>query len=536
MSGHTLHIARLAIRAGRRVLKTPSPVTLRAGHVYLVRGPSGAGKSTLARALLGLGDCVEPRLQTAGEVRLDLARPGGATQVPVLQGGAYNEASRAHMAFLPQSGSLGFVDELGLLANLTLFAGRDASSSPANLEALAQRFRVWPLPESLARASGGERMRLSAVRALLPRGRPARPPALLIADEPTTGLDPAAAHELAGALVEVAADSGAIVVVITHDPGPFIEPRNLPGAPEEPAIEVIETTPCDPESTSGDDLLTTAQRIATIPVETSPLPPQARLTRVARRVEPLGAFLLMPLAFLVGLLTLRPRTLSSGVRDLARTVANAGTWAFVAGAALLVSVTIGVFMFYLTPRRELIEPLILPDLLEGYGVALIAVVVPMFAAVFATVKNGAAAAARLSSSVRAGLLDTLALAGIRTEAYALVPAVLGHTLSMALTTALACGLGLVAGAMVFIASGSPMAPDQVAALMLNGLADQPAWFGWLFWKTLASGAVGGTVAALFGIQPAASEQDVAAAVHRTLLWSGFAVLAVQCIFVVAQFR
>ena len=59
--------------------------------------------------------------------------------------------------------------------------------------------------------SGGQRQRIAIARALL------RDAPVLILDEPTTGLDPAAARQLAD-LLRVAG-AGHTTIVITHDPG-----------------------------------------------------------------------------------------------------------------------------------------------------------------------------------------------------------------------------------------------------------------------------------------------------------------------------
>ena len=538
MSRVALELRRLRVRVGERVLVLDAPLTLRGGNVYLVQGPSGVGKSSLARALLGLAELVEPPLAVDGDVALFEGDASGG--VPLLDERGFHEEARERLAFLPQAGSLGFIDELGVAANAALYSALPTDEAAEHREALARRFGLWPLPTSVAHASGGERMRLSALRALMPRGSEHRHPALLVADEPTTGLDAKVAEELARALLAEGYRPATAVVLITHDPGAFIEERLLPEADETAAIRVVECAVAQADEEKGDappHRLTAAREVGRFRVEEAPAPARVRpwLDRASRFADLCGAALLFPIAFVVGLVGLKRRILPALARDLLRTVANPGTWLFVSATTLLVSVTIGVFTFHLTPRRELIEPLIMPDILEGYGVALIAVVVPMFAAVFASAKNGAAGAARLAASVRGGLLDTLALARIRSESYALVPVVISHTLSLLLVTALACVLALGAGAFVFLASGSPLTLPQVGRMMFAGVEAQPGWLGWLVAKTLLSGAFGGMLAALFGLQPTRSEQDVALAVHRTLLWSGFAVLGVQCAFVVAQF-
>lgn len=63
------------------------------------------------------------------------------------------------------------------------------------------------LPTQVSRLSGGQRQRIALIRALLPG------PRLLLADEPTTGLDPVTSAEAVRALH----GAGATVVAATHD-------------------------------------------------------------------------------------------------------------------------------------------------------------------------------------------------------------------------------------------------------------------------------------------------------------------------------
>src|SRR4029079_16677937 len=136
------------------------------GRLYLVMGPSGSGKSTFARALLGFGQLSDPVTPCAGKIQLQLA---GGQSLAIWKGDTYNPAARRHIAFLPQSEKLGFIDALSVTDNLTLFSSLDPAKAQKQIERLAARFRLRPLPRQLANASGGERSRMSALRGLMPR-------------------------------------------------------------------------------------------------------------------------------------------------------------------------------------------------------------------------------------------------------------------------------------------------------------------------------------------------------------------------------
>jgi predicted ABC-type transport system involved in lysophospholipase L1 biosynthesis ATPase subunit len=87
-------------------------------------------------------------------------------------------------------------------------AARRAERARALLERLGLGQRLHHRPASL---SGGERQRVAIARSL------ANAPDLILADEPTGNLDSAASAEILDLLVEVRAERGAALVLVTHD-------------------------------------------------------------------------------------------------------------------------------------------------------------------------------------------------------------------------------------------------------------------------------------------------------------------------------
>ncbi|MBX3474777.1 MAG: ABC transporter permease [Planctomycetes bacterium] len=504
-------------------------MALRAGRLYVLWGPSGSGKSSFVRALLGLGELAHPRVTCEGEVTL---KDGTGVEHALWQGDTYNPSAREHIAFLPQAEKLGFLDGLDTLENLRLFSRLGRSDAEVHAQRLSARFHMMGLPRVIARASGGERMRLSAVRALMPRDASGSVPALVIADEPTSGLDATAARSLARELIDLAAKGDSVVMVITHDPQVFTgqEPPEADRAAHSKVVRVLECTP------DGQGRAPMVAEPGRLKIEAGP-PRNQFLVRSQSWAEGalglLGGAVLAPLAFLWGLARMRRPWLAA--RRVAFDSLDPATQAFAWLGSLLVGGMVAYFIFEQLPRKELIEPLVLEEILALSGHTLVRVVLPLVAAGLVAGKLGAAQAARLSAGVRGGMNEALALARWPAESYGLVPAVIAQTLAIAMATGLALATGVTLAALVYVATHEGASLGLALDLMTDSLRHAPDWKSFLVAKVLLSGFLGGTMAALFGLSPAVSENDVALAVRRTLLWGVLCVIAAQCALVVWEF-
>jgi ABC-type phosphate/phosphonate transport system ATPase subunit len=194
------------VHPGRAAALSGVGFALAPGEQVALLGPSGAGKSTLLRAVLGDGPV------SAGRVRVDgldpcdrrfqrrVRRAAGA----VLQGGDLVPSLSARANVL--AGASHLLDRSGWLA---LARGRTPRALADRVQTLATEQGVAELLDvPVERLSGGQRQRVAVVRALL------GVPRLLLADEPTAGLDPATARYAVDALL----GQSVTVLVATHDP------------------------------------------------------------------------------------------------------------------------------------------------------------------------------------------------------------------------------------------------------------------------------------------------------------------------------
>lgn len=183
------------------------------GESVALVGESGSGKSVTAYAILGLLD--EAGRITAGNVTFGGLDLRGATpdQLSDIRG---REVS---MIFQNPRVSLNPIRRVGAqIADILLRHGNvTRAEAPARAVDMLRRVRI-PDPERRARAypfelSGGMCQRILIAMALACR------PQLLIADEPTTGLDVTTQAVIMDLVRELGRDQGMATLLITHDLG-----------------------------------------------------------------------------------------------------------------------------------------------------------------------------------------------------------------------------------------------------------------------------------------------------------------------------
>ena len=166
-------------------------LTIDRGQVAAVVGSSGSGKSLLAHGILGI---LPYNAHMEGSITYDGA-PLTPKRAAALRG--------REIVLVPQS--VGYLDPLMKVGPQV---GRDKKA----VRAVLNRYGLGPETEGLYpfQLSGGMARRVLISTAV------AASPALVIADEPTPGLDARAAGRILGHFRELA-DAGAGVLLITHD-------------------------------------------------------------------------------------------------------------------------------------------------------------------------------------------------------------------------------------------------------------------------------------------------------------------------------
>lgn len=191
-----LELDGVTLQKGDAVILDDITLSLERARFLAIIGPNGAGKSSLVKILLGIDH------PTQGSVAVLGSPPG-------------HHAKRA--AYVPQ---LKTFDRSFPATAIQLVVSGERQAWPARttarereqaLEALTEVGAEHLADRPLARLSGGELQRTYLARALV------RKPELVVLDEPATGVDFMAEHDLNHLLEAYQDKTQATVVMVTHD-------------------------------------------------------------------------------------------------------------------------------------------------------------------------------------------------------------------------------------------------------------------------------------------------------------------------------
>ena len=178
-------------------------LTLNQGENLAILGKSGSGKSVLIKCIINLIAADKGRVMVFDQVIQNMEQDD-------------LDMLRARVGFLFQSNAL--YDSMTVRENLEFPLRRHWNKQQrakgaeiAVMEALDDvglAHTVGMMPEEL---SGGMRKRIALARTLILR------PAIILYDEPTTGLDPVTAREISTLMVNVQKKYNASSIIISHD-------------------------------------------------------------------------------------------------------------------------------------------------------------------------------------------------------------------------------------------------------------------------------------------------------------------------------
>lgn len=198
MSDFVLEVKNLRKNYGKKLAVSDVSFSMKNGEVVGLLGPNGAGKTTIFYMVAGF---LQP---SAGIVMLD---GHILNRMPMFQ------RARHGISYLPQEASIfrKMTVEENILAVLETRSGMSGAARRERARQLMEEFGISAIANQPGYTlSGGERRRTEIARAL------AMEPKFLLLDEPFTGIDPIAIHEIKK-IVEKLAASGIGVLLTDHN-------------------------------------------------------------------------------------------------------------------------------------------------------------------------------------------------------------------------------------------------------------------------------------------------------------------------------
>ncbi len=522
MSGlPTADIPRLSLRnlsiklPHDRLLLCNANLEIAAGSFVLLVGASGSGKTTLLRLIAGLHEPEDSAVEVDGH--LDIVGPD-------------NQPHRPRVGLVFQN--LALFDELSARDNVR-FALDHASeiSPPAHTDAdrLLHQLGV-PADNSLARLSGGERQRVAVARTL------AQDPPILLFDEPTTGLDPARARDVADLLADTHRQFGKTLIVVTHDYRPFLK--------HAPRLVLLDSASFTLRDVSVDELqqsMETPRPVSKTVVARKPDALPSLQTRLQRWIEAPGEVILtILLAF---------RSMGAGwgrwrwkLRYLwhyLRMTMIGSTAIYVMFSGAMLGFVFTSFSFAQLPYAEVTVPLFVDEFLAATGYATYRVVVPLMISVLLAGKCGAAIAADVGTRRLTHQFDALRSFGVDPQSYFYGNIALALLLASPLLTVLAFASNWYAALLAFLLSrqeGTILAFERNFMSTVWPITHAlPVGTAWAAVKVATSGLCIAAIAYVLGSRRKDSAVDVSRDVGLTIFWATLAVLALHSAYSFIEF-
>lgn len=190
-----ISVQNLSHRYGERVALDGLTFDVEKSAAYGILGPNGCGKSTLFRILATL------QRPAAGDATIDgVPVSGKGIEVRRILGVVFQSSTL--------DARLTVAENLAIHAQLYGISGRTLRRA---VDEALEFVRMESRRDDVAgRLSGGQKRRVEIARALMHR------PSVLLMDEASSGLDPAARHEMWEALHELRASRGVTILFTTH--------------------------------------------------------------------------------------------------------------------------------------------------------------------------------------------------------------------------------------------------------------------------------------------------------------------------------
>ena len=206
----SLHLTQISCSFGSTRALQEINLDIHSGEQVALIGPSGCGKTTLLRLL---STQISP---TSGELNLLNSNPMQLSPGRIKHLRTRIAMIPQHLGLVPNvpalrnvlNGGLGKITLGQTIRQMICPKSEDSQRALELLERTGIGEKLYDRTDSL---SGGQQQRIAVARALY------QEPAILLADEPVSAIDPARAHDMMGLLTQLSKEEGITLIVSLHN-------------------------------------------------------------------------------------------------------------------------------------------------------------------------------------------------------------------------------------------------------------------------------------------------------------------------------
>jgi len=525
-------VRNLQVRVGGRQLIRDAEFSILRGKLTILLGISGSGKSTILRILAGL------------------EKPDGESDRIWWQGiiDWHADQSQEHVGLVFQQPAL--LDELSAHDNVQIAIDHrrriQGSKGKETVEGVRGKgtARWWldhlqvPSNVRISRLSGGQRQRLSLAQTL------ASQPALIIYDEPTTGLDAVTATNVAKLIRDIQQEEKVTSIVVTHDYESF-----LPVADQILMLDAITGTVNVFAPKSTDDVRQEMERQMTVKTHQTVSAVKSSISWTSR----IATIFTVVLVFiggivewgLLGFVALIPvwRSPRCGLRffvHFARLVTGGTAIIYLAVAGCIIGFVSTYFTLKYMPYKVYTEPLLMEELLGTIGFALYRIFIPVLTTVLIAARCAAAISADLGNKRYGGQYEALRMLGIPVDRYWMTSVVWSFLLGSLILDQAAFMTAKLSSFIVQTQLQLELGPAFWEIYFFQPLRapGSSLFVGFYYVVTRLLVCAFGTavITYAFAMRPKVDASDVSRTITTTILWSTLWVLFVHLVISLFEFR
>jgi ABC-type multidrug transport system ATPase subunit/ABC-type transporter Mla maintaining outer membrane lipid asymmetry permease subunit MlaE len=457
---------------------------LKKGEVVLLTGPSGCGKSTLIKVLAGIVDAADSDWQVTGNAQFE---------------GTHFDLAIAR----PKTGGMVFqnfalFDDQTAGRNIQIAFDHGGAKASTYAEQVENLLSGISTNTAVRDCSSGQQQRIAIARTLV-----ADKPVLFM-DEPNSGLDMQAAHDLARIIRDLSDELGIAIVVVAHHLEAFrpVADRLLVIDPNERQILDLGK----PEAFSREYSVGSYVESSIVNVEPKALSVRVDLEPKTKTRNWSAKWQLRYFLYYMWILCLSPSVLL-----------------FVGLGGILVGFVSTAFVFQYFPYREYLIPVIQNDALAGIGYVQFRLLIPLVVSILIATRNGAIVSADIGNRVYSSQLSAMENLRIPQRWY-----IGGNTtLSLVLGSLILSLAAMAICAWFSMQTWNAMFQEQSIYFWrehyFRGIWPQdhifPAGFLWVLAKVIPSALTTNLISLYFGSRPKNSVTDLNNAIANSIICS-----------------